>query len=1758
MASGQRLLSDLLGITNVATQSLSVTRVENQIGSNGYGSIVNDKERKEDYRVNSEAPKSVDEENQVTFDPFNDGNKSMSVSDAFDESRSTDVKVPVKLLREINQNASVSSRDVSSNDSSERLPTPEATDLLKYGVFVSSSDLQMDASAPQTLADNKKHQNDRGNLQEYTVKVSGGLKQGTEKLNAKQDTPEQAEKEILVLQFPQGQKKTVLQEKFKNRMQNSAPVKKAVLPKIVASERSGNQYPLRDTKFESHPPTKSEGAAMQPTSANDAVSFAAIATSTALTPFLQIQNALESTISNLVNTMGMAHEAQDKFKSRLQEKRYEELESKIIEILDKRFANSGKEEHRVIQRNQEDKDKMTSIQGPIPTSYVAPISQPPFVAQPLFKASYPTYDSELQMIPTRDVGNSKKTSSPILPTGIHPGFPVSLLPQPVQKEPAYIPRSRPVPAKIFDKSTSPDSDIMHLKNAKTQTSSSDSSLLSDKSLLETPLPRSKIPVPFSRNTPKSAALRKQKAKRSSEHRNELLKRILKEDRHAKVIDKENAKPTVSSNCLKREDTSPTLVNAGDHRMKDQKENDGLLYGDKPMKKTKLGKDSQMSPVELIEEYRNVPAPIDRYLVYPLRDENQRLKDQPLILKDPPDAKRGPATGTRDGKSTTEGHHIAVNKVLSEVQQRRERLESNLGALIRRRDQQRLYELIDRPESESANDLQRIRYEVSKKIDEISTQIKETNEPKIPAIHAASTEEKQKKNIHRSKQRSVTVGTKQKAKDSSQVKSSKSRKLPEQKDKPKRKAVVKSEPTNAQAVVKPPFYDADLLAAVLGERVYQAHRSTVRPPHIQFHSPAKPPTGTNGLGVKPQVSREHEASRKATKQIGEIDDTEKDTSKPKYYFQPTEPDFYNIERFQYPSSGELVPVARSLGKPRQDEKLRLPIPSEDARLPVSSTPVAQRLVSQSNVAVIEINDATSPKDIEDKKKQTKLVIQNLPNIVIENTQDTLENEGASREVADSTVITTPPKPEEYTDFQSYIACTDVTDNEANDKESQEKEKALHFEGSVKDEQREYNEPRFPPERPYCETNSKGVEIQYKTTLEDKAQEWIEHELLARIVSQMNLPEDPTAIQQYHDYESEELSASEEEEEEEADWIQEILGPGGLQLLIDAGIPLNKELLEDLVKDVVAEKIASLLGYPKAAKTPARKSIIEEELVSDVLPNVLTPLATPDYTPVQSEAAEVHTPMLSSFTEDSSRDDLSALDEEVKEDTVIQKDDSSLPAENFVKISTPPKTPPVSESLVEQNLNVETPVSSLREDPVPTSVPDVQTPELSKAELTPPALGDFESTQSLTDDIQNEEGSSLSQEQSQHAPSPRILPPPPQIVQVITKPVSVQNSSFTVSSSTAVGTSMFDGISEGERLWSDDVIPGLYSDGEFPLSEGQALDFLLEEGDGDAGTNFKDLLQNLIGRKQDHVDDSATLKDTEDLNEDTLEEVSISEGEFLANDDYNDPMVKLLNQIRSPSNGGSPKDRLASEGEVSRGEDMEGINQDPVLVRGEAMLPTQGLRKRVLSAGEMAASNSNISHPQSYSIGEVRNLPFNNGNSPSTNEMPNRFRKDMPDNEAIRRTNSQGLVADTQRAMRNFDTSEELKSVDRSPEIEGNQHEQSEDAENGLERPRTILVQSGNFDTMSSFNFTDSLNEQRLDSFNGQGTVGEAEERSPDANQPAKEVRDFVDMSTKNQVDNRPPTKITLTIPSVADEDSSDELTLEGDDIYSHDDVSNISL
>ena len=44
-----------------------------------------------------------------------------------------------------------------------------------------------------------------------------------------------------------------------------------------------------------------------------------------------------------------------------------------------------------------------------------------------------------------------------------------------------------------------------------------------------------------------------------------------------------------------------------------------------------------------------------------------------------------------------GHYIAASRILSEIQQRRERLESNLGTIVRQREEERLYEYLDQHE-----------------------------------------------------------------------------------------------------------------------------------------------------------------------------------------------------------------------------------------------------------------------------------------------------------------------------------------------------------------------------------------------------------------------------------------------------------------------------------------------------------------------------------------------------------------------------------------------------------------------------------------------------------------------------------------------------------------------------------------------------------------------------------------------------------------------------------------------------------------------------------------------------------------------------------------------------------------------------------------------------------------------------------------------------------------------------------------------------
>lgn len=51
----------------------------------------------------------------------------------------------------------------------------------------------------------------------------------------------------------------------------------------------------------------------------------------------------------------------------------------------------------------------------------------------------------------------------------------------------------------------------------------------------------------------------------------------------------------------------------------------------------------------------------------------------------------------------------------------------------------------------------------------------------------------------------------------------------------------------------------------------------------------------------------------------------------------------------------------------------------------------------------------------------------------------------------------------------------------------------------------------------------------------------------------------------------------------------VGLRGMQLFVDAGIPLDAELVRNLITEVLQEKVAAMLGYPKPQNPPKTQEV-----------------------------------------------------------------------------------------------------------------------------------------------------------------------------------------------------------------------------------------------------------------------------------------------------------------------------------------------------------------------------------------------------------------------------------------------------------------------------------------------------------------------------------------------------------------------------------------
>ncbi|XP_069573199.1 protein TALPID3 [Brachyistius frenatus] len=197
---------------------------------------------------------------------------------------------------------------------------------------------------------------------------------------------------------------------------------------------------------------------------------------------------------------------------------------------------------------------------------------------------------------------------------------------------------------------------------------------------------------------------------------------------------------------------------------------------------------------------------------------------------------------------------------------------------------------------------------------------------------------------------------------------------------------------------------------------------------------------------------------------------------------------------------------------------------------------------------------------------------------------------------------------------FLFVADVVQEE----ESVVGEEAVELDGGPTAPPVVYQGPVFPPQAPSALPAQYQVPVlaidQQRDILENRLVEWVEQQLMARLISDMYCPPTTDPAQ------NEETDQSELKEESITSDIVEAAGGGGLQLFVDSNIPVDSELIRQLVNEVLAETIAVMLGRrdtlesgpepelePPGPELPARQE--------DGLPRVPTPVLTPPPSPAQ---------------------------------------------------------------------------------------------------------------------------------------------------------------------------------------------------------------------------------------------------------------------------------------------------------------------------------------------------------------------------------------------------------------------------------------------------------------------------------------------------------------------------------------------------------------
>ncbi|XP_045422404.1 protein TALPID3 isoform X2 [Lemur catta] len=582
----------------------------------------------------------------------------------------------------------------------------------------------------------------------------------------------------------------------------------------------------------------------------------------------------------------------------------------------------------------------------------------------------------------------------------------------------------------------------------------------------------------------------------------------------------------------------------------------------------------------------------------------------------------------------------AEKILRRVQNNKKVLEENLEAIIRAKDGAAMYSFINAlSTNREMSEKIRIRKTVDEWIKTISAEIQD---------ELSRKDYEQKRFDQKNQRTKKTQNMSKDLKTNTQDKTVKKSVIPgkcsqKQIEEHSRNLPVRSMPASSlqkgkrEGLLKATtvIQDEDYMLQVYGKPVYQGHRSTLKKgPYLRFNSPSpkckplRPKVIEQVKGTKLKSIRTQTDFYAAKPMKMDSKMKHSITTLPhgdqQYLFSPSR----EMPTFSGTLEGHLIPMAILLGQTQSNSDSMPPAgvivnKPHPVTVTTSIPPSSRKIesgVKKPNIAVVEMKS--------EKRDPPQLTVQVLPSVDI----DSISNGSA-----DVSLPLPSPKEASLPPLQTWIQAPeimkideeevkfpgtnfdeviDVVQEEEKCDEIPDSESIMEFNRSVKVVSTKYNGPPFPPVASTFQPTADILDkvIERKETLENSLIQWVEQEIMSRIISGL-FPIQQQATPNVS------VSVSEASEPLTSDIVEGTSG-GALQLFVDAGVPVNSDMISHFVNEALAETISVMLGDREAKKQdPVATSVAGDVSANETyLPaRVCTPVATPQPTPPHSPSS-----------------------------------------------------------------------------------------------------------------------------------------------------------------------------------------------------------------------------------------------------------------------------------------------------------------------------------------------------------------------------------------------------------------------------------------------------------------------------------------------------------------------------------------------------------